>query len=618
MSDALRSAIFGPREVTREVRPDGSMIIKSTDVLGPYPRVLTECLIKGARDYPDRVLYGQRDRDGSWRTVTYKDGLALVERIGQAYLDRGLNRERPVLILSANGIDHALLHLAGLHVGVPTAAISTAYSLISEDFGKLRHVFDILTPGLIYAEDGMAYERAFEALHLEGVECVVSRDPVSDRAATTFAELCATPVTDAVAKAHAAIKPDDVAKFLFTSGSTGVPKGVINTHRMMCCNQQMIHQMLGLMGEVPPVMLDWLPWSHTFGGNHNIGICLYNGGSFYIDEGRPVGKGILATAANLRDISPTIYFNVPKGYEELLPHLKADAALRESFFKDLRMVFYAGAGMARHVWDEYDALAEEVIGQRIFMCTSLGSTETAPFAFSTPWDPGGPGHIGIPAAGVEVKMVPSDEKLELRLRGPNITPGYWRQPHQTAGAFDDEGFYLMGDALKFADPEDPNKGFLFDGRIAEDFKLATGTWVSVGPLRAKIIGHFAPFVRDAVITGADRDDVGMLLLPDMEQCRNLCVGLPDDAPDIQVLRHPSVLEEMHGLLRSFAAHATGSANKVVRLGFLETPPDLDAGEITDKGSLNQRAILRLRADLVDALYADTPPAHVVTLEWEMA
>ncbi|MCF8480332.1 MAG: feruloyl-CoA synthase [Rhodospirillum sp.] len=618
MSEALRSAIFGPREVTREVRPDGSMIIKSTDPLGPYPKVITECLVQGAADFPDRVLYGQRVRDGAWRTVTYKEGLAQVESIGQALLDRGLSKDRPVLILSANGIDHALLHLAGLHVGIPTAAISTAYSLISEDFGKLRHVFDILTPGLIFAEDGTAYERAFEALHLEGVECVISRNPVSDRAATAFSDLCATPVTDAVAQAHAAIDPDDVAKFLFTSGSTGVPKGVINTHRMMCCNQRMMRQMLGLMGEVPPVMLDWLPWSHTFGGNHNIGIALYNGGSFHIDEGKPVGKGILATIANLRDINPTLYFNVPKGYEELLPHLRADKALREGFFKDLRVLFYAGAGMAPHIWDAYDTMAEEVIGQRIFMCTSLGSTETAPFAFCTPWDPAGPGEIGIPGAGVEVKLVPSDEKLELRLRGPNITPGYWRQPHQTQGAFDEEGFYKMGDALKFADPEDPSRGFLFDGRIAEDFKLATGTWVSVGPLRAKIIGHFAPFVRDAVITGHDRDDVGMLLLPDMEQCRNLCVGLPDDASDVEVLRHHSVLEELHGLLRSLASHATGSANKVVRAAWLEVPPDLDAGEITDKGSLNQRAILRLRGDLVDQLYSDNPPRHMVSLTWEMA
>ncbi len=613
MSSAERSAMFGPRDVACDRRPDGAIIVTSTDPLGSYPRVLTDSLVSGARAHPDRVMLGERDADGGWRLVTYARGLALVESLGQALLDRGLSPDRPVLILSENGIDHALLALAGQHVGVPTAAISTAYSLISEDFGKLRHVFDILTPGLIFAADGARYERAFKALHLDGVECVISGNPDPRRPASLFADLAATPVTEAVAAAHGALGPDDVAKFLFTSGSTGVPKGVINTHRMICSNQAMIRQMLRLVASVPPVMLDWLPWSHTFGGNHNLGIALTNGGSFYIDAGRPVGAAVQTTVDNLRDIAPTLYFNVPKGYEELLPHFRKDPALRAKFFGDLSMLFYAGAGLPPHVWTAYQEMARETTGRSLYMTTSLGSTETAPFALGAPWEADGPGEIGIPAAGVEVKLVPADEKLELRVRGPNITPGYWRQPKLTAGAFDEEGFYKMGDALRFADPADPSRGFLFDGRIAEDFKLATGTWVSVGPLRAKIIGHFAPFVRDCVITGYERDDVGMLVVPDEDQCRALAVDLPDSAPLSTLLRHHSVQEEFMGLMESFAAHNPGSASRITRMAFLETPPSLDAGEITDKGSLNQRTILRLRADLVDSLYAETPPHHVLVL-----
>ncbi|KJS35924.1 MAG: feruloyl-CoA synthase [Rhodospirillaceae bacterium BRH_c57] len=613
MTGSLRPVTLGPRDVVTEHRADGAILIRSVDTLNAYPRVITERLAEGARQVPDRVFLGQRTADGTWRTVTYAQALAQVESLGQALLDRGLSADRPVLILSENDIDHALLSLAGQHVGVPTAAISTAYSLISEDFGKLRHVFDILTPGMVFAANGQRYARAFKALDLTGAEVVVTDTPAAGHPATLLADLLAVAPTDAVAAAHARIQPDDVAKFLFTSGSTGVPKGVINTHRMICSNQQMILQMLGLVADEPPVLLDWLPWSHTFGGNHNLGIALYNLGSFYIDEGRPLPGAVERTVANLRDIAPTIYFNVPKGYEELLPRLRADDALRTHFFSRLRMLFYAGAGLSPMIWNAYRDLATQTCGARIYMTTSLGSTETAPFSLGAPWEAGGPGEIGIPAAGLDVKMVPAETKLELRVRGPNITPGYWRQPTLSKAAFDEEGFYKMGDALRFADPADPSRGFLFDGRIAEDFKLASGTWVSVGPLRARIVGHFAPFVRDCAITGHDRDDVGALLVPDLEMCRSLCVDLPGDAPVADVLCHHSVQAEFRGLLDSFAAHSTGSASRVVRALLLEDPPSLDTGEMTDKGSLNQRAILTRRAALVDDLYADAPPPHVITL-----
>lgn len=618
MTGTLRPVTLGPRDVTVDTRPDGALLIRSVDTLKDYPRVITERLVSGAREVPDRVFLGQRAANGGWRTVTYAEALAKVESLAQALLDRGLSADRPVMILSENDIEHALLALAGQHVGVPTAAISTAYSLISQDFGKLRHIFDILTPGLVFAADGQRYERAFKALDLTGVEIVCTTNLPKDHRATPLADLLAVAPTDAVTAAHERQGPDDVAKFLFTSGSTGVPKGVINTHRMICSNQQMIRQMLGLVADEPPVLLDWLPWSHTFGGNHNIGIALYNHGSFYIDEGRPLPGAVERTVANLRDIAPTVYFNVPKGYEELYPYLRDDEALRSHFFSRLRMLFYAGAGLSPLMWNAYGDLAVKTCGERIYFTTSLGSTETAPFSLGAPWEAAAPGEIGIPAAGIEVKMVPVDEKLELRLRGPNITPGYWRQPKLSEAAFDEEGFYKMGDALRFMDPADPSRGFLFDGRIAEDFKLASGTWVSVGPLRAKIVGHFAPFVRDCVITGHDRDDIGVLLVPDMEMCRSLCVDLGPDAAPADVLRHHSVISEMRGLLDTFAAQATGSASRVVRALLLEEPPSLDTGEMTDKGSLNQRAVLTRRKALVDDLYADVPPATVMTLTGVLA
>lgn len=613
MSGSLRPVTLGPRDVTAEQRPDGAILLRSVDTLKDYPRVLTERLATGAAECPDRVFLGQRAADGSWRTVTYAKALRTVESLGQALLDRRLSADRPVMILSENDIEHALLALAGQHVGVPTAAVSTAYSLISQDFGKLRHIFDILTPGLIFAADGERYDRALKALDLRDVEVVVTARPPQSHPAALFATLAGVTPTAAVAAAHDRITPDDVAKFLFTSGSTGVPKGVINTHRMLCANQQMILQMLGLVADEPPVLLDWLPWSHTFGGNHNLGIALYNLGSYYIDEGRPLPGAVDKTIANLRDIAPTIYFNVPKGYEEMLPALRGDDALRAHFFSRLRMLFYAGAGLSPAIWKAYSELAVQTCGARIYMTTSLGSTETAPFSLGAPWEAAGPGEIGIPAAGLEVKMVPVAEKLELRLRGPNVTPGYWRQPTLTEAAFDDEGFYKMGDALRFVDPADPTRGFLFDGRIAEDFKLASGTWVSVGPLRARIIGHFAPFVRDCVITGHDRDDIGVMLVPDLEMCRSLCVDLGPGAAPGEVLRHHSVVAEIRGLLDTFSAQATGSASRVVRALLLEEPPSLDTGEMTDKGSLNQRAVLSRRQTLVEDLYADAPPPHVVTL-----
>jgi feruloyl-CoA synthase len=358
-------------------------------------------------------------------------------------------------------------------------------------------------------------------------------------------------------------------------------------------------------------LVDWLPWNHTFGSNHNFGIVLDNGGSLYIDEGKPLPGAVATTARNLRDIAPTIYFNVPKGFEMLLPYLTAEPALRERFFSKLKVLFYAGAAMPQHVLDAYHRLAFETAGERILFMSSLGSTETAPAALACSWESERAANIGLPLPGVDLKLAPREGKLEARLKGANITPGYWRAPALNADAFDAEGYYKIGDALKFADPADPAKGLLFDGRLTEDFKLATGTWVSVGPLRSLFIAHFAPLVRDVVLAGADRDEVTALVFPDLDACRKLA---PDLAPDVSarsLLADARVTAAFSRLLDGFAASSTGTSSRVARMTLLTEPPSLDIGEMTDKGSINQRAVLAQRKTLVEDLYAGEPLLHVI-------
>jgi len=591
--------------------PGGGFLIEPDEALQAYPNVLTDRLLHWAQVSPQKVCIAKRGADDQWRSLTYAQVWESVRSIGQALLDRGLSVERPVAILSENDLEHFLLTLAGQHVGIPTAPISPPYSLVSKDFGKLRHTLKIVTPGLVFVADGTRYAPAIETAVGEHIEVVATTAPPDRRRASLFAELLETNPTAAVDAAHERIDPDGVAKFLFTSGSTGVPKAVINTHRMICSNQQMIAQIFGFLEDEPPVIVDWLPWNHTFGGNHDVGIALYNGGTFYIDDGKPGPGWIEKSVRNLREISTTVFFNVPKGYEDLLPFLRADRQLRETFFRRLGLMFYAGAGLSQPVWDAYRELALETCGERIIMATGLGSTETAPMSIQTTWETDKAGTIGIPVPGVVVKLVPRGDKLEARVRGPNVTPGYWREPELTKKAFDEEGFYSFGDAVRFIDPSDVNKGLLFDGRLNEDFKLANGTWVSVGPLRAKIMGHFAPLVRDAVIAGLDRDFITAIIFVDPDACRALAPELPERAPLAEVVNHPAVRERFHTLLKSFAQQSTGSSNRVVRAVLAEEPPSLDVGEITDKGSFNQRAVLERRAALVNELYAASPSPRIL-------
>jgi feruloyl-CoA synthase len=608
-----RKVRLGRPDMRIERHADGRIYIRAEEELGDYPARLTDRLLHWAERTPDTVFMAARDANGEWRSITYAQTLAYARGIGEALLQRRLCAERPVVILSGNDLEHAMLGMACVYAGIAYAPISPAYSLVSTDFGKLRHIFELLTPGFVFASDGNAFGRAIAAVVSPDVEVAVTRNPVAGRKTILFQELADTVPTAAVEAANRAAGPDTITKFLFTSGSTGQPKAVINTQRMWCSNQQMIAQALAYFQDEPPVTVDWSPWHHTAGGNHDVGIVLYNGGTFYIDEGKPLPGAIETTVRNLKDVAPTWYFNVPKGYEALLPFLRRDAQMRRNFFSRLKVMWFAGAALSQPVFEEMQQLALQTCGERIHFLTGFGATETAPCALARTWATKNSTNMGLPTPGLELKLVPVEGKLEARVRGPNITPGYWRQPELTAASFDEEGFYKLGDAFKFDDPDNPSEGLLFDGRVAEDFKLATGTWVSVGPLRAKLIEGLAPLVRDVVIAGADRDDLSALVFPDLESCRRVA-DLPAEAAADDVLAHPVVTEAIRTRLKALAAASTGSSNRVCRAVLLAEPPSLDAGEMTDKGSINQRAVLARRSSLLDELYTVPHSPNVIAIE----
>lgn len=601
MPAPYRPVTLGPVKTTVTSRADGTTLVQQATTLNAYPTRLTEKLLYWATHTPDAIFMARRDANGVWQPITYAQTLAKVCSIAQAMLDRGLSRDRTLVILSENSIEHALMALAALHIGVPYAPISTAYSLIATDFGKLRHCVELMTPGVVFVSDGAKYARALEAVVPAEVEVVVTHNAPANRAVTLFEQLIHTPATDAVDAAFARVTPDTAAKVLFTSGSTALPKGVINTHRMMCANLQQIMQTYPFIGDEPPVFVDWLPWNHTFGGNHNVGLTLYNGGTLYIDDGRPTPSGIEQTIANLREIAPTVYFNVPKGFEELLPRFRHEPELCQHFFSRVKMLFYAGAGLPQHVWDGFEQLSADTCGERVLISSGLGMTESGPSAMFINWFGGKSGLLGVPVAGMTLKLVPNGDKTEVRYRGPNLTPGYWRQPELTASYFDDEGFYRTGDAVKWVDAAQPDLGFVFDGRIAEDFKLTTGTWVSVGVLRAKLVAAGAPLIQDAVITGIDRDEVGAIIFPNMAACRKL-IDAPTTMRDDAVVAHDTIREAIQHTLQRLAQASTGSSTLIQRAVITAVPPSIDVGEITDKGSLNQRAVLRHRAEVVAGLY----------------
>jgi feruloyl-CoA synthase len=564
---------LAPAKVEVEKRADGSMLLHSPQKLAPYARCVTEWLVQWSDHAPERVFLAERGTNDSWRKLTYREAYGSVRRIAQALLERGLNAQKPVAILSDNSIDHALLALGAMHVGIPAAPISPAYSLMSRDFGKLKTIFDLVKPGLVYAADAQKFGPALEAVGAKSV---------------SVPELLETNPGSLLEREFLQLEPQAIAKILFTSGSTGTPKGVINTHAMLCANQQMLAQAWPFVEDRPPVIVDWLPWNHTFGGNHNFNLVLRNGGTLYIDGGKPVPILVENTVKNLKEIASTMYFNVPRGYDLLLPYLEQDAALRRNFFNDLDVLFYAAASLPQNLWDRLRNLAKKENNTRLAMLSAWGSTETSPLATSVHFPMERPGVIGLPVAGCELKLVPNAGKLEVRVRGPHVTPGYYGRADLTQAAFDEEGFYRIGDAVKLARPDDPSAGVVFDGRVAEDFKLSTGTWVSAGAVRVRLIAAADPLIQDAVITGHDRDQVGALVFL---------------SPATKDMSFVAVRSRLAGILDKLAQQG-GSSTYPARLLVMNEAPSIDANEITDKGYMNQRAVLERRAALVEKLYSD--------------
>jgi feruloyl-CoA synthase len=575
-------------------------LLSSRYALGAYERCSGEFLEAWARRAPERAFVLERG-DAGWRGLSYGEMLEQVRQVGAWLLERGVSSQGPVAILSENSVEHAVLTLACLHVGVPVAPISPAYSLVSKDFGKLKSIIRTLRPGLLYVSETALFARALAAVGDLHRGLVVSGDRTSGDGTEAFESLKSVRNERAVDRAFAAIQPDTVAKVMFTSGSTSEPKGVINTHRMLCSNQQAIAQIWRLLSH-PPLLLDWLPWHHTYGGNHNFNIVLRNGGTLYIDRGRPLPGQFEATLANLREVAPTLSLNVPRAYDMLVSALRVEPALCERFFSRLELMFYAGAALPQHLWEALRALARQTLGRDLPLVSSWGLTETAPTATVGHFQPDRAGVIGLPLPGSELKLVPCGDKTEVRVRGPNVTPGYFGRPDLSQSGFDEEGFFKTGDAVRFVDPERPERGLLFDGRIGEDFKLSTATWVNVGALRLEAIALLAPVAQDVVVTGHDRDEIGLLIFPNLAGCRSLCSGLESDAPQSLVLEQPAVRAHVAVGLAQMTRDQTGSSTCARRALLLSEPASIDAGEITDKGYINQRAVLARRAQLVETLY----------------
>ena len=610
-STAYRPLTFGVTRVVLNEGSNGVQYMKADQPLGEHALRITDRLVHWAQTRPTLTFMARRIKNadgssGDWRHISYAEALASARNIAQALLDRGLNAERPVVILSENDLEHALLALGCIYAGVPFCPVSPAYSIVSQDYDKLRHVLTTLTPGLVFASDAARYARAIAATVADDVEVAINSGASGaslERAATPFQQLLGTEATAAVDAAMQATGPDTIVKLLFTSGSTKLPKAVINTQRMWCANQQQMRQSMPVLADEPLVLIDWLPWNHTFGGNHNFGMTVYNGGTMYIDDGKPTPALMEETLRNLREIAPTVYFNVPTGFEAIAHAMKTDAQLRKNLLSRVKMFFYAGAALAQPVWDSLHQTQEAEIGERIVMGTGLGMTESGPFGIFVTSHHVKAGDLGVPTPGLELKLVPVDGKVEVRYRGPNITPGYWRAPEATQASFDEEGFFATGDAVAWIDPGDIHKGLKFDGRIAEDFKLATGSFVSVGPLRARIIAAGAPFVQDAVITGLNLNEVGALIFP--TQIVRKLAALPDNASMQQVLTSAPVQVHFQEVVNILFRHGTGSANRVTRLYLMSEPPSIDKGEVTDKGSINQQAVLKHRRALADAMHKGT-------------
>ena len=593
-------------------RADGSIIVDTLLQLGEYEPNVVAFLHKWAAKVPDRLWIAQRARDRTWESITYGEGLRKVNALSQALLDRGLDASKPVMILSGNSISQALLVMAAMQVGIPASPVATAYSTMPGAHAKLHHVFKLIEPKLIFVEQGTPFEGALASLDLNGVELVVQDDPPRGFKATPFSDLLATTPTDAVAAAYGRTGPDTVGKYLFTSGSTGMPKGVAQTQRMMCSNQKANEIIFPRDPDYAPVLVDWLPWNHCYGGNSNFNGVLSQGGSFYIDDGKPLPEFLGRTVENLREIAPTEYLSVAAGHALVVRALEDDAALSRHFFSSVRKLGYGGASLPHEIWQRYQDLAVRETGQRLLFRTGWGSTETGPVSSTLHWPIEGTGNVGLPMPGTTLKLVPNGDKLEVRVKGPNIFTGYYRQPDKTAEAFDEEGFYKIGDALALVDENDINQGLRFNGRVVEDFKLTSGTFVSVGTLRVQVNDACAPLVADNLIAGHDKDFVGSLLWPNVAACRKLA-GVGEEMAVEDLIRDPKVIAHITAGLRAHNKARPGSSTRIQRAILMTEPPSMENNEITEKGYVNQRAALERRADLEARLFEKTPGDGVIDL-----
>jgi feruloyl-CoA synthase len=612
---AFRKIEWLARDIAVERRADGVIVLKSRIPLKAYERHIPASLTKWAKEQPSRIWLAQRaGTERQWRKLSYGEARRTVDALTQGLLDLKLKAGSPVAILSGNSIEHALMTMAAMQARFPAAPVSPAYSLMSQDHVKLKYLFDLIKPAVVMVQDGPTFEKALRAIDLDGVTVVHVTRPCEGIESIAFADLAATQVTKDVEDSIAKIAPDTVGKLLFTSGSTGMPKAVINTQEMMCANAAMMMQVRPRDSDAPQATyLDWMPWNHTMGGNALFNPVLTDGGTLYIDDGRPMPGMIEETLRNLHEISPTYYANVPAGYAALAAAMEKDDALCRSFFKNLGVMAYGGARLPDDLYDRMQALAVRATGERIVFYTGWGSTETAPTSTGTYWDTERVGLIGLPFPGVELKMVPVGAKYELRLRGVNVTPGYFGQPELTKAAFDEEGFYCIGDAGVFVDPQDPLQGIIFAGRVVEDFKLTTGTFVHVGSLRTDAIAAATPVVQDALVAGQDRPFVGLLAWPNLHACRQI-VGDPNASYE-DVVKHPEVLTRLKRGLQAHNKSTEGASSmRIARAMLMAEPASIDGNELTDKGYINQRAGLERRAALVERLYADRPGEDVIVLQ----
>ncbi len=595
MSD-YKKVHFGPNKTRTFADSKGYLHYQLEESLNSYPHRFTDRLVHFAEVQPKQIFLSKKNQ-GNWQSLTYLETFEIVQKLSQVFIDFDIRRNEGLVILSENSFEHALIALAAMHIGIPYSPVSPPYSLVSNDFGKLRHCLSVMNPKVIFAQNGLVYANALAIAKELFPNAIVICAEESPEA--TFSDLLETDVTEDVEERHALVDRDTPAKILFTSGSTGLPKGVTNTHGMWCASLQQITQALPFMADKPPIFMDWLPWNHTFGGNQNFGLTVFNGGTLYLDEGRPTARDMEKTIQNLREISPTAYFNVPKGFEMLVAALEKEPALRESFFKNLQILFYAGASMAQPIWDALERLAIETIGAKIPIITGLGCTEAGPSAMFANWGGAFSGLLGVPVAGLDIKLVPDGDKVEARYKGPNITIGYWKNEEATKASFDEEGYYCSGDAVKFLDPSNTDKGMVFDGRIAEDFKLNTGTWVNVGILKAKVISKGSPIIQDVVLAGLDQAYLGAILFLNEEACRTL---VQEPIARKELFEHLVVLQAVQQKMDEINASSTGSSTYIKKFEIAIEPPSIDVGEITDKGSLNQRVILKHRAHLVQKMF----------------